>query len=173
MHKTPPPPLTPEEYTQLGRRSLTNAMRIELATRKIQLMGQKSYVRKHIAKAANLSEHTVQRYMHIKAKGDAELREKVLCGQLKIGTAHRQVAGAGKPERVVVTIMTREPLCPGYVCKEPDYAKVVMDNLRLVGNYCAFLLRNSKYCVGVADGLCAWATGCAKRVVKMGAKVGA
>ena len=36
------PPLSPEEYNQLGRRNLTDAMRIELALSKVELLRQKA-----------------------------------------------------------------------------------------------------------------------------------
>ena len=156
---------------QLGRRNLTDAMRIELATRKVHYMGLTSFVRKNIAHEAKLSERTVQRYMHIKTEGDADLLDKVMTGQLKIGTAHKQMAGAAKPKQIAVTTTTREPLCPGYVYEEPDYAKTAVYNLGCVENFCAFLSRNRRYCAGVDDGLKAWLDAYIRRVVRLARRV--
>ena len=93
---------------QLGRRNLTDAMRIELAARKIQYTGQTTYVNKAIARALDISEKTVQRYMQIKIRGGPEMLAKVLSGECKIGTAHRNM------DSVAVTTTTKGPLVPGY-----------------------------------------------------------
>jgi len=78
---------------QLGRRNLTDAARIELARKRALLTGG-GYARKKIAKAAGLSEQTVQRYLKIAASGTPELIEQVRAGELKIGTAYKMLAVA-------------------------------------------------------------------------------
>ena len=89
---------------QLGRRNLTDAMRIELAALKVQYMGHKTNISEHIARAAKLSDRTVRRYMQIKARGDQEMLEKVMTGEYTIGAAHR----AQRQVEVITT--TREPM---------------------------------------------------------------
>jgi len=86
---------------QLGRRNLTNAMRIKLALHKENLLAEKAkrnrkgsqgspvHVRKTIAKEANVSEQTVYKYMKIRELGSPELLQQVEAGEIKIGTAHR------------------------------------------------------------------------------------
>ena len=86
---------------QLGRRNLTDAMRIELAARKLECMSQQEHSNIKIAREAGLSERTVQRYMQIKASGKPDLIQKLMAGECKIGTAHRNL-------EIVSTI--REPM---------------------------------------------------------------
>jgi len=86
---------------QLGRRNLTNAMRIKLALHKEALLREKAkqnrsgiqdipvHVRKAIAKEAGVSEQTVYKYMKIRELGTPEQLQQVDSGQVKIGTAHR------------------------------------------------------------------------------------
>jgi len=103
---------------QLGRRNLNDAQRIELALCKEEVLREKAKerqaqaggdrksekslppkktnssnehgeVRDFIAKDANVSHGTVQNYKQIKNSGDADLLQKVLSGELKIGTAFR------------------------------------------------------------------------------------
>ena len=126
---------------QLGRRNLTDAMRIELASRLLEGMGQKAYARKNIAHFAKLSEKTIQRYMHIKAHGDPELLESVLTGRLKIGTAHRQVE---------VTTTTRESWPVTIPPEEQNffYARGTLSNIRLIWNMYEFLARHLEDCGG-------------------------
>jgi len=75
---------------QLGRRNLSNAVRIELASRMAELLKAKKpiKVRKTIADAAGVSEQTVHRYMKIVGSGDAETLEQLRRGEIKIGTAY-------------------------------------------------------------------------------------
>ena len=125
---------------QLGRRNISNAMRIELAARKIEQMGLKTYVNKNIADASGLNEKKVQRYMQIKSTGGPELLEKVLSGEVKIGTAHRQVE--------VITKTVEE--IPAGPMKDEDrirYAsRAIMSNIKLIENLYMFLLEHSPYC---------------------------
>ena len=100
---------------QLGRRNLTDAMRIELAiskTEKLKQLGKENQRRRRklgksrpdepltklpkainihnaVAKEAGVGEGTVRRYMQISKEGTPELQEKVKTGQMKINTAHR------------------------------------------------------------------------------------
>jgi len=74
---------------QLGRRNLTPAMRIDIAVKKAELIGQGN--RKQIAEAAGVSESNVYKYMKIAGSGSAELVEQVRSGAVKIGTAYKDV----------------------------------------------------------------------------------
>ncbi|MCL2362113.1 MAG: hypothetical protein FWC73_09910 [Defluviitaleaceae bacterium] len=88
---------------QLGRRNLTNATRIKLVLHKEGLLREKAKenrsgikespvnTRKILAKEANVSEQTLQRYMTIRELGSPELLEAVDKGEKKIGTAYRMV----------------------------------------------------------------------------------
>jgi ParB-like chromosome segregation protein Spo0J len=79
---------------QLGRRNLSDAARIEIAAKKVALShkeGEPKNTRKSIARAANVSEQTVARYMKITGGGAPELVQKVRSGKLKIGTAYNQL----------------------------------------------------------------------------------
>ena len=105
---------------QLGRRNLNDAMRIELALAKAELLREKAKsnqilsggdksrdgavltektkfenqpinVRKILASEAGISEDTMNKYMQVKRDGSPELVEKVKNGELKIGTAHRML----------------------------------------------------------------------------------
>ena len=99
---------------QLGRRNLTDAMRIELAAQKVAILREPGHetTRKAIAREARLSEQTVQRYMTIKTGGDEEMLAKVMSGEYKIGTAFRKAKGG--PRQMEITTVTREPMCKGY-----------------------------------------------------------
>ena len=127
---------------QLGRRNITDAMRIELAARMLEYTGQKiyerTYVRQHIASAAGLSEQTVRHYMQIKAHGDPELLECVMSGRLKIGTARRQIE---------VTTTTKES-CPVTIPPEEQefyYTRGMLGNIRLIVNIYEFLAGHLEY----------------------------
>lgn len=78
---------------QLGRRNLTDTIRIELATRKVELKSQKAslHTRKTIAAEASVCEQTVQKYMTIKETADPKLLAQVNNGDLKIGTAYKML----------------------------------------------------------------------------------
>jgi len=93
---------------QLGRRNLTNAMRIKLALHKETLLreeaklnrqgcrGKPVHVRKAIAKDSHVGEKTVYKYMKIRELGTAELIRKVDAGEIKIGEAYSDVRCAQK-----------------------------------------------------------------------------
>ena len=117
---------------QLGRRNLTDAMRIELAARKVEYMGHRT--NETIAREAKLSEKTVQRYMQIKTRGGPELLEKVMTGDLKIGTAH---------QRVVVTSITREQIETDEPTPEErnfNISRAIMSNIGQIENIYKFLI---------------------------------
>jgi len=105
---------------QLGRRNLTDAMRIELALCKEEMLRERAKVNqfcggrpkigeekgftkspkvvdesinvhKTIADEASVGHGTLQRYMRIKAEGSPELLEKIKAGEIKIGTAYRML----------------------------------------------------------------------------------
>jgi len=80
---------------QLGRRNLTDAMRISLAARK-------STTRKDIAAIAKVSENTVQKYMKIKAIGNPQLQKQVDNGDLKIGTAYNMLQVSTKTVKEIL-----------------------------------------------------------------------
>ncbi|MCL2420946.1 MAG: hypothetical protein FWD03_03735 [Defluviitaleaceae bacterium] len=87
---------------QLGRRNLTDTVRIELACYKADMLRKKAkanlagknpvdepvHVRKEIAAAAGVSEQKVSRYMRIIGECEPELIDRVRKGEVKIGTAY-------------------------------------------------------------------------------------
>jgi hypothetical protein len=80
---------------QLGRRNLSDAMRIELAMQKAKLTPHNPEngtlnTRKVIAQNANVSEQTVQRYMKIRQIADPKTLSQLQNGEKKIGTIHRE-----------------------------------------------------------------------------------
>jgi len=107
---------------QLGRRNLTDAARIELACRKVEMLRQKPRknlaaadcdvqhgkntadepinVRKEIATAAGVGDQKVYRYMKIMGEGAPELIEQVKKGEMRIGTAYNQLRAETKTVRV-------------------------------------------------------------------------
>jgi len=104
---------------QLGRRNLTDAMRIEMVLLLEEMMRKKAkkklswggknkniaksgveplskspklppvHVQKALAKKADVGEGTFHRYTEIRKDGSPELQAQVKSGKLKIGTAHR------------------------------------------------------------------------------------
>ncbi|MCL2572427.1 MAG: hypothetical protein FWE11_08475 [Defluviitaleaceae bacterium] len=88
---------------QLGRRNLTNAMRIKLALQQEDLLHEKAnlnrkgniispvHFHKAIAQISNTSEQTVQRYMRIREIGTSEQLQQVERGEKKIGTVYREL----------------------------------------------------------------------------------
>ena len=141
---------------QLGRRNITDAVRIELAQRKVALMGLTEKLNLNIARAAGLSERTVQRYMRIKTIGGPEMLEKVLSGQLAIGTAHR--ISAGDP-CIDVTTITRESM--GAHEQTPEERRFVIRQ-SLLGNaghieaLYVLLTEHRSYCAGIAADVNKW-----------------
>ena len=85
---------------QLGRRNLTAAMKIEIASKKAEMLGV-AYARKQIAKDAGVSENTVHKYMKIAGEGSAELVAQVRSGEVKIGTAHKDLCMRTKTVEVL------------------------------------------------------------------------
>jgi len=106
---------------QLGRRNLTDAMRIELALCKVDMLREKAKanqsraggdktragalfpkpskavdepinVEEVIAKEAGIGKGTLYRYMRIKEDGGPGLLEKVKIGEIKIGSAYLMLA---------------------------------------------------------------------------------
>ena len=90
-------------HHQLGRRNLSDAQRIELASRKVEMMKTDGpiKVRKAIADAAGLSEQTVHRYMKIVASGDAGMIEQLRHGEIKIGTAYGMMEATSRVVRKI------------------------------------------------------------------------
>jgi len=86
---------------QLGRRNLTNAMRIKLVLHKGTLLREKArqnrkgsngspvHVHKTLAKEAGVSDGTLYKYMRIRELGSPELVQQVESGEVKIGTAYK------------------------------------------------------------------------------------
>ena len=147
---------------QLGRRNLSDAMRIELATNKVALEGRKEHLGRHIAKEANLSERTVYRYMQIKTKGDPELLAKVISGEVKIGTAHRNCA------EVITT--TVEDMGKAEI---PEQQRIInringiIGNIRQIENLYIFLFKHRSYCSHMSDDVLARLDLHHKRLVKI------
>ena len=84
---------------QLGRRNLSKAMLIEIASKKADILqniakqnGQPFSRRKTIAKAAGVGEETVHKYMKIVEHGSTKLINKVRNGETKINAAHKTLA---------------------------------------------------------------------------------
>ena len=129
---------------QLGRRNISDAMRIELAAKKASLTGQTEHLTQALSRTTNLSERTIQRYMRIKTNGNPDLLQKVMSGQLKIGTAHRQLEAE-------VTITTVEPLTSEPLSTERQnfyHAQGIKGNIRHLNNVYTFLAHQSP---GITD----------------------
>jgi len=116
---------------QLGRRNLSDAVRIELASRMAELLRAKKpiKVRQTIAEAAGVSEQTVQRYMKIVGEADADTLEQLRCGEIKIGTAYGRLRAESKVVRRIEV-------------RSKGYLGVVERIGRVLGVY---------WCVGDAD----------------------
>jgi len=78
---------------QLGRRNLSNAVRIDIASRRAQLlfMDRPINIRKTVAEAAGVGERTVYKYMKLVGYADAKTLEKLRRDEIKIGTAFREM----------------------------------------------------------------------------------
>ena len=147
---------------QLGRRNLSDAMRIELAARKLKLMGQDTYARRNIARDAGVCERTVQRYMQIKAKGDPELVEKVMSGNMKIGTAlrHIEVITTTREEMGKITAQTPEE-------KEIICIRGIMNSLSQLDKLFEFLQQHKDYCTKLPRDITAWLDSQYRRVPRL------
>jgi len=88
---------------QLGRRNLTDAMRIELALSRAEMRERKcpksskankahKINQRNIAKEADVSKGTVYRYICIKEDGSPALLDKVKSGEIKIGKAYQMLS---------------------------------------------------------------------------------
>ncbi|MCL2604523.1 MAG: hypothetical protein FWD90_08585 [Defluviitaleaceae bacterium] len=98
---------------QLGRRNLSDAARIELA------LQNRRYVRKDIARAAQLSEQTVRHYIKVKELADGEVLRKVKSGEEKIHSAYRKLVAEVVTVETLFDIRERGDDWPGYakLCK--------------------------------------------------------
>jgi len=88
---------------QLGRRNLTDASRIKLALKKANLLRDRArnnrgqtgnesiHLLKIAAKEAGVSTETVHKYMKITEHGTPRLLQQLENGEIKIGTAYRQL----------------------------------------------------------------------------------
>jgi hypothetical protein len=149
---------------QLGRRNLTDAMRIELASCKADMLRKKAKenlshtggdkkngngngpveetvnVRKSIAREAGVSEWKVHKYIKIKESGDAKLLEQVKRGEVKIGAA------AQKAKEMVVTTITEIPVDKELFKRgAPLYVGMVVEQMGVIEKYCADFM-------GITDG---------------------
>jgi len=98
---------------QLGRRNLTNAVRIKIALQKASMLRIKAkhnrstpgcepiVVRKTVANDAGVSERTVYKYMKIQELGGHKLLQQVDAGEYTIGKAYNMAAGLDVTTRVV------------------------------------------------------------------------
>ena len=118
---------------QLGRRNLSDAVRIEIASRMAELLKAKKpiKVRKTVAEAAGVSEQTVQRYTKIIECADAETIEQLRRGEIKIGTAFKKVHAV---TRVVKDIYIGSKGYIGVVGKMEKAGGVYWGIMEAVGN---------------------------------------
>jgi len=135
---------------QLGRRNLTNVMRIKLVLHKEALLREKAiknrsgsqgmpvHVRKIMAKEAGVSEQTLYKFMKIRELGTPELIHRVESGQAKIGTAHREL------EVITRTVETFHGCDGDYTpdIDNPHCAMAVLRNIEKVGKLLRFTAQN-------------------------------
>jgi len=86
---------------QLGRRNLSDAVRIELAAYRAKMLNLGGIVRKAVATMAGVSEQTVHRYMKVVASGDAGLINQLRKGEVKINTAYGKLAAETRVVRKI------------------------------------------------------------------------
>jgi len=98
---------------QLGRRNLTDVMRIKLAIRKGEYLRDVAmqshsktgcepiHVRKTIAKDAKVSEQTVYRFMKVEKQGDLSLLAQIENGEISISSAYNNLTGAIQAMEVI------------------------------------------------------------------------
>jgi len=100
---------------QLGRRNLSNAVRIDIASQMAEMLRIKAKknlaskqkvdepinVQKSIAKAAGVSQQMVHRYIKILGCADPEMVDALRKGELKINTAYNQLFVASKTVRKI------------------------------------------------------------------------
>ena len=118
---------------QLGRRNLSDAMKIELAFCKTEMLREQAKenlkrggpresraekpfplmpkpinIHKTVADEAGVSKDTVHKYTQLSKHADPELIKKVQSGEVKIGTAHRLIDPQIKKELKRVDVMYRK-----------------------------------------------------------------
>ena len=94
---------------QLGRRNLSDAVRIDIAHRRAVMLQQKAKensekpinIRKSVAAAAELSEQTVHRYMKVLDCAEPKEIEKLRKGEIKINTAYKKIKMVNKTEKII------------------------------------------------------------------------
>jgi len=126
---------------QLGRRNLSDASRIELAMRKVELLRRHksgSFIkRKLIAENAGVSEQNVRKYMQIKKTADPKLIARLQKGDVKIGTAH---------SGLTVQTKTIRKLCSAEDLREFNlkfnYSKIVSENIGRIKKLYTFSFEN-------------------------------
>jgi len=122
---------------QLGRRNLSSAMRIELVYRRAKLP------RKTIAAQANVSKHTVYKYMKIRKTANSALLESVKKGQKKIDEAYKGLTLTTK------TVTKLSELTPDK--NSPAYVKAVFENIEKIKKYYQFVSDNAKRITEATD----------------------
>jgi len=118
---------------QLGRRNLSDATRIELASRRVKLLkdDKSLHVRKAIASAAGVSEQMVHRYMKIVGSADSEMIAKVRKGETKINNAYNKL--------MIETRTVREINVIGEIRKDVQAYCDVIRGLANLGKFIEFL----------------------------------
>jgi len=140
---------------QLGRRNLTDAVRIKLELSKAEMLRKSSQqngnmatnkiTRKSIADKIGVSENTVHKYMKIKQVGSPELAKRVENGELKIGTAYNMLD---------VVIKTVEPIPVEEVLQDlsnPFFLSGVQSNIARICNLYKFICGNVEFVSEDAD----------------------
>jgi len=146
---------------QLGRRNLTDAVRIGLLYDRADLLraqaignkkkGKKTdcapiNVRKSIATEAGVSENTVYKYLTIREANDSDLLKKVEIGKLKIGTAYKML---DVTTRTVEVLYERDK--PSDI-SSPHVEKLVYGNIQKLENMYKFIAKKiSLLCGNKAD----------------------
>jgi len=109
---------------QLGRRNLSDAVRIELAAARVKMLNAGGVVRKAIAEAAGVGEQTVHRYMKVVSSGDSHLIEQLRKNEIKINNAYKQIKGITRTVKRldIGPSVGDEPgvKCYDYVCGQLD-----------------------------------------------------
>jgi len=131
---------------QLGRRNITNAMRIKLVLHKEGLLRAKAkqnrkgnhgipvHVRPIIAKEAGVSEQTVHKYMKVRELGTPELVRLVEAGVKTISEAHREVG----LEVVTRTVETFHRGGKPSDASNPICRRAVLNNIDRIGGLFCF-----------------------------------
>jgi len=94
---------------QLGRRNLSDAVRIDIASRMAEMLQKKAKensqkpinIRKSVAAATGLSEQTVHRYMKLVGCADAEVVERLRNGEGRINTAYNEMMAVSREVRLI------------------------------------------------------------------------